>query len=428
MLIAKDVEKLQQMLISWIIDNGTIINSRYGMELRAKPIMIVSEKGDADEDTSGWRICDESYFDRIRECIDDAVEKLREVPYTRRVSIPIWRPKDHLCNTPPAITEISFLFVDNELHATAFLRSLDAVNYFKSNFGLISYVLEEIADKTGNTAGSVAMVIGAPHIYERDLKRVEKTKYKEYFGYHDLGIHIIEDYLSSAWHSALGVVYYQGKKKRTEWGDLFEGQSESKFVHRLFLEVKNPEENQIHDKAPFTKRYGIDYAHEYVMFAASMDKPVREKILREGESYTYAERARYCERDDVVVDQLYTVIEKLKKDKSRRDCYVGISRPWDVKADDPPCLRGYQFVLAKDFSGIFYMRSNDVYGAMHANMFAFNLLTRYVSELVGFDRHAYYHFSLDAHIYNEFLGTVKEILEPTMPSFSDFKCGSPFHP
>ena len=420
MLIAKDTEKLQQMLTSWIIDNATKIESRYGTELRAKPILIVSEKSDADEDTSGWRICDETYLDRILECIDDAIEKLSKVPYTRRVSIPIWRPKDHFCNTPPAITEISFLFVDNRLHATAFLRSLDAVNYFKANFGLISYVLEEIAGKTGNVAGSVAMLIAAPHIYQRDVHRVEKTKYKEHFGYHDLGVHIVEDYLSSAWHSALETVYYQGKTKRTEWGDLFEGQGESKFVHRLFLEIKNPEENQIHDKAPFTKKYGIDYAHEYVMFAASIDKPVKESILKVGESYTYAERARFCERDEVRVDQLYTVIEKLRKDKSRRDCYVGISRPWDIKTDDPPCLRGYQFVLAKEFSGIFYMRSNDVYGAMHANMFAFNLLTKYVAELIGFDKHTYYHFSLDAHIYNEFLDAVKDILEPSTPSFSDF--------
>ena len=128
MLIAKDAEKLQQMLISWIIDNATKFESRYGTELRAKPILIVSEKGHAEEDTSGWRICDETYLDRIRECLDAAIEKLRKVPYTRRVSIPIWRPKDHLCNTPPAITEISFLFVDNKLHVTAFLRSLDALN------------------------------------------------------------------------------------------------------------------------------------------------------------------------------------------------------------------------------------------------------------------------------------------------------------
>ena len=421
MLIAEDPEKLQKMLISKIMDENWKFRSKYGVELRGKPQLVISENpaSDFEPDSSGWKACGESYSERVGECMESAVEKLKNVPYTRRVSIPVWRPKDHLCDTPPAITEISLLYADGKLHATAFVRSLDAVSYFMPNFSFISHVLEEVSRRVELETGSVAMLISMPHIYERDLERVEKVRYAEFFGFHRLGTHVVEDYLSSAWHSALENIYYHGDVKRTEWGELFEGQEDSRYVHRLFIEVKNPEDNQIHDKAPFTRKYGIEYAHDYVIHAKAIDKEVRESILKEGETYTYAERARYCEMDDVRVDQLHAVIRKLRERKERRDCYVGISRPWDITSDEPPCLRGYQFGVNERFFGIFYMRSNDAYGAMHANMFAFNLLTDYLSEMLGFGEHTYYHFALDAHIYGEFIDSVREILEPETPGYVD---------
>ncbi len=421
MLLAKNGEELQNMIVSKILDDHVALKSRFGGELRSKPILAIAEEPDYgfEPDTSGWKFCGDSYYSRLQESFDMAVEKLDKVRYTRRVSIPVWRPKDHMCKTSPALTEISFLFADDRLHVTAFIRSLDAVNYFEANFGLVAYLLDEMSRKTEMEAGSVGMVVAIPHIYERDLDRVSRTNYSEIFGYHRLGTHVVEDYLSSAWHSALEAIYYNGSIKKTEWGELFEGQEESRFVHRLFIEVKNPEENQIHDKAPFTKKYGIEYAHDYVIHAKSIDREVKESILKEGETYTYAERARYCEKDDVRVDQLFRVIEKLREEPGRRDCYVGISRPWDIGSDEPPCLRGYQFGVNREFFGLFYMRSNDAYGAMHANMFAFNILTKYVAEMCGFDEHRYYHFALDAHIYGEFLDSVREILEPETPGYMD---------
>jgi thymidylate synthase len=70
------------------------------------------------------------------------------------------------------------------------------------------------------------------------------------------------------------------------------------------------------------------------------------------------------------------------------------------------------------------MRSNDIYGAMHANAFAFSTLTQYVAELTGFEKHIYYHFAVDAHIYGEFVKSVREILEPESPDFLSEMKGS----
>ncbi|MCX8172965.1 MAG: thymidylate synthase [Archaeoglobaceae archaeon] len=413
MIIADDPESAKRKILGKIIEKGNICKSRYGNYLSVEPSFIVVKNPGNAEVTRDY--FGEKYLSRFLEVFDLAVKKLKERKFTRRVSIPIWRPEETFSMYPPAITEISFLF-DDKLHLTAYIRSLDCFNYFDSNFRFLSFVMEKISEKTELPKGSVATLIGVPHIYERDKKKAKliSESEKEIYGYTELGTHLIEDYISSGWHSALEVIYNSGKIKETEW-DMFEGQKTSKFAHRLFIEIKNPEENKIHDKAPFTERYGIDYAHEYVIYADKLFERVEKSVLKEGEEYTYAERARFCQKDAVKVDQLFEVIRKLKEDKCRRDCYVGISRPWDLMSDDPPCLRGYQFVGNKrELNGIFYMRSNDAYGAMHANMFGFALLTKYVAEIVGFDSYRYAHFVVDAHIYSGFLEAVKEILYPKM--------------
>ena len=423
MILTKSADTAREMLISKILEENKLCRSRFGNYLSAPPTMVVVEKPESLGLEFDYDVCGERYSERFERCVETAAEKLISSPHSRRVSIPIWYPKDHLCRNPAAITEISFLVVQGSLHLTAYVRSLDCLNYFNHNFDFLVDALYELSEKTGIEAGSLAMLVAIPHIYERDAERAEsyRENFEESYGHHRLATHLVEDYLSSAWHSALEVIYTKGSRKRTEWGDIFEGQGESFFVHRLFIEVKNPEENRLHDKAPFTEKYGIEYAHDYIIHAAKLDSEVKESILKEGEEYTYAERARYCERDDVKVDQLYTVIKKLRDDRCRRDCYVGISRPWDLASDDPPCLRGYQFSKFGDkLYGTFYMRSNDAYGAMHANMFAFSILTRYMAEMTGFDGYQYNHFALDAHIYSEFIDAVREILFPESPSYSDF--------
>ncbi|AEA47303.1 thymidylate synthase [Archaeoglobus veneficus] len=425
MIIASSVEDARRRLIGKILEEGKPFPSRYGRAIQCRPALVVIKNPEYVEelDYSCWQICRESYFDRVEGLLDVAAERLRAKPYTRRISIPIWLPKDHLCETPPAITEVSFLYFNDRLNVTAFVRSLDALNYFTPDSDFLNYMLEEVSEKSGLEKGSIAMLISCPHIYERDVERAESEarKAEEIFGVTDEAAHLVEDYISSAWHSALEAVYH-GKEKQTEWGEVFEGQQTSRFVPRLFVEVRKPEENQIHDKAPFTREYGVEYAHSYVIYANCIDKPVSEPILKEGEVYTYAERARYCENDEVKVDQLYMCMEKLREERCRRDCYVGISRPWDLTSDEPPCLRGYQLVCeiqndCNRLAGIFYMRSNDIYGAMHANMFAFATLTEYVAELTDFSGCTYYHFANDAHIYGEFIDAVKEILYPETPAF-----------
>lgn len=423
MIIAHGKSDSKEKLLGKILEANNKASSRFGEVVKCKPAFLVVEKPGKVERVGHdfWSFCGETYITRIGNLVHVASQRLNNSPFTRRVSIPVWKPEDHLCDNPPALTEISFLQLEGKLHATAYIRSLDAFNYYNFNFDLINYILQEVVNCTEFEKGTMAMVVAIPHIYSRDYDRAQEMSKdaRETYGVTEHGTHLVEDYFSTAWHSSLEAIYHQGKKKETEWGNLFEGQAESKFIHRLFVEIENPYEMQIHDKAPFTRNYGIDYAHDYVICAKYIDSEVREDILKEGEAYTYAERARYCQYDEQRVDQLYTVIKKLKQDRNKRDCYVGVSRRWDLESDEPPCLRGYQFWAENnELGGLFYMRSNDAYGAMHANMFAFSTLTQYVTELTGFKRHKYYHFALDAHIYSEFLEAVEDLLKPETPTYS----------
>ncbi len=427
MILESSATRAFSRFVASVLERGKPVMSRYGSAVHAPPSFIVVKNPEyfGRDVEEFWHVEGESYVDRAEELLEAIATKLKLSPFTRRMSLPLWLPKDHLSDTPPAVTEVSFLYFNDRLNATAYIRSLDVANYFTHDFDLVNYLLERVCELSGFEKGSIGLLVGCPHIYERDVERLEKevghSKAREVFGSTREGTHIVEDYLSSAWHSAVEAVY-RGMEKKTEWGSVFSRQEKCRFLPRLFVEVRKPDENQIHDKAPFTKEYGINYAHSYVIYAECIDRPVCQPVKKgEGEVYTYAERARYCEADDVKVDQLYACIEKLRKNRYARDCYVSISRPWDIFCDEPPCLRGYQFTgLSKSvLAGIFYMRSNDVFGAMHANMFAFATLTSYVSELTSFDSYVYYHFANDAHIYADSLKAAREVLFPETPKILD---------
>lgn len=425
MIISDSFEDLQPVLFSKLKAEGIKARSRFGETVRGSAwFAVVKKPGSHDvmnPDMSGWNLSDgETYLTRVEPHLPVVARKLSEVEFTRRMSIPVWMPHDHFSRTPPAITEISCMVVEKRIHLTAFVRSLDVINYLMSNGDFLKYVMDWLVDHTPYRHGTIGLVIGVPHFYIRDSARMEEVEYREVYGVTEYGAHIKENYLSTAWHSALEGILNLGFKKPTEWGEFFEGQKESMFIHRLMIEVSDPDEHEIHDKAPFSRDYGVDYAHDYLICAGYIDRRVDQNILKDGEVYSYAERARYCLKDEKKVDQLYECINKLTEDRWRRDAYVGISRPWDLEHDDPPCLRGYMFFAESErrLCGMFYMRSNDAYGAMHANMFGFNLLTRYVRDLTSFESHRLVHFALDAHIYGEFYDSVRELLYPEMPSFS----------
>ncbi|MHC1603460.1 MAG: thymidylate synthase, partial [Candidatus Syntropharchaeales archaeon] len=175
-------------------------------------------------------------------------------------------------------------------------------------------------------------------------------------------------------------------------------------------------EEMIDDMAPFTKSYGEEYAARYVI-------GFPEVKIEDGEVYTYASRARgdpdderWFERERV--DQLAAVVSRLKEDRWTRRAFVTISRPWDVMLDEPACLRSYVFQAIDDETlGLtLFMRSNDAYGATHANQYGFARLLWWVARETGFKKCRMTLLSCNMHIYGDSWDAVGNLLRPEMPT------------
>jgi thymidylate synthase len=108
----------------------------------------------------------------------------------------------------------------------------------------------------------------------------------------------------------------------------------------------------------------------------------------------------------------------LKEDRWTRRAEVTISRPWDILLAEPACLRAYVFqALDADTLGLtLFMRSNDAYGATHANQYGFARLLWWVARETGFKRCKLTLLSCNMHIYGDSWDAVGNLLRPEMPT------------
>ncbi|MHC1585880.1 MAG: thymidylate synthase [Candidatus Syntropharchaeia archaeon] len=371
---------------------------------------------------------EETYKDRIGNQMDHGINLIKKYPYSRRFSISISRPWDILSPTPPSLMEVYVQVIDREVHLTGFFRSLDTYNYLKLNLLGLSEIQREICEKTGYKPGTIAAMMVNAHYYVRDenfledtLKSYDQTprgpKEVNYIKKHAKLIR--SKNIPFGWWQTLEYVFYEGFEDKTQWGEVFEKQSRAKFGHRMLIEIEDPLKEMMDDKATFTRKYGEEYAMRYVIGEG-------EVIVEEGESYTYASRAR-CEKRDLsefkkpTPDQISRAIDLLRKNKYTRRAAVNISRPWDILMDDPACLRAYVFQAIDDVTlGItLFMRSNDAYGATYANQYAFARLAEFVAGKTGFSRVKMTLLSANMHIYGDSWDAVQKMLRPDMPTVKE---------
>ncbi len=435
MILARDPEEAHSRLVGRILE-GKSAETRFGKEKRTGPVLVVIENPEYSTRYTGEEPYTKRYRERIDPLIEKGARKLEKAPYSRRVSFPVWRPTDHHEENPPALGEVTLMCPDGRVHATGFFRSMNALDYFLVNHDFLLETIDEASLISGLPVGSVGMLISIPHVYERDLERARSLADdpKEVYGVAEntLGTHIKAENLAGAWHSVVEAVHNHGIKKKTEWGELFPKQEESRALHRCFIEVENPGDygGQVHDKAPFTREYGIDYGTNYVLGGWRLEEPFVEgdpeagKLKTREEEYTYAERARYTEKDreffGEIVDQWWESIKKLGKNEYDRRAYIGISRPWDLDSSEPPCLRGWQLFHDGERPGMaFFMRSNDAFGALASNMFGFWFAGDASLRAAGMenpDIARYYHLAVDMHVYGDSFEAAREIVAPKTPS------------
>jgi thymidylate synthase len=131
----------------------------------------------------------------------------------------------------------------------------------------------------------------------------------------------------------------------------------------------------------------LEYVHDYLV----------EKF-----GYTYHERLfSYKLPNNVVVNQIDRVIEKLRKAPYTRRAQAITWQPWkDLETEHPPCLQRMWFrVVNGKLVMHVHMRSNDALKAAYMNMYAFTELQKYIAESLGVEIGRYMHIADSYHVY-----------------------------
>ncbi len=377
----------------------------------------------------------ETYLQRITTPVDQlkaGIELIKKTPYSRRFSVSVARPWDSLAITPPSLLEIYVQVTPgetkNKVHLTGVFRSIDTYNFLDLNMLGLTEIMDLICRETGYEKGTLGLFIINSHYYRRDESRVRKLPVASLAKPDNHAILIESDNIPFGWRQTLEYVYYQGFEDKTQWGEVFEKQAQARFGHRVLVDISNPLENMLDDKAPFTARYGEEYAMRYIIGIPDADRVASESdiILDEGEVYSYASRARYDRNDKEKfnrpsVDQLYYSIKKLKRDRNTRQALVAISRPWDIHLKEPACLRCYCFHAydEKTLGLSLFMRSNDAFGATHANQYSYARLAEFAAMNTGFEKVRITLLSANMHIYGDSWKAVHEMLRPKMPTAAE---------
>lgn len=175
-----------------------------------------------------------------------------------------------------------------------------------------------------------------------------------------------------------------------ENGMLLRGERDSrtKWLDNVVIHIADPYTNRVSEKYPFSE---IVLKEKY---ATQLLNPDRLDF-----DYTYGERLNAWGLE--VINQIDYVITKLKASPNTRRA---VATTWDPRkdtlVDEVPCLNHFVFMVRENKIDLSVMiRSNDMYGAWPANVYALGELLSHVSEKVGLETGRITTMSVNAHVY-----------------------------
>ncbi len=163
---------------------------------------------------------------------------------------------------------------------------------------------------------------------------------------------------------------------------------ETRWLDNVMIHIADPYTERVSDLYPFSEKVLREKYATQLLTSDRMDF-----------DYTYGERLNAWGTE--VINQIEYVIEKLKSSPvSRR----AIATTWDPRkdiiSDEVPCLNHFVFMTRENVLDISVMiRSNDMYGAWPANVYALGELLTYVSEKTELESGTITTLSVNAHIY-----------------------------
>ncbi|MFW9907739.1 MAG: thymidylate synthase [Candidatus Thorarchaeota archaeon] len=163
---------------------------------------------------------------------------------------------------------------------------------------------------------------------------------------------------------------------------------ETRWCDNVMINVAQPLENRVTSLYPFSEKVLKE------KYATQLLNPDRMDF-----DYTYGERLNAW--GDGEINQINYVIQKLQENpKSRRIVATTWDPRKDTVSDEVPCLNHFVFMTRENSLDLSVMiRSNDMFGAWLANVYALGELLLHVAEKTKLQVGTITTLSVNAHIY-----------------------------
>jgi thymidylate synthase len=173
-----------------------------------------------------------------------------------------------------------------------------------------------------------------------------------------------------------GMVRVDERGSKTRWHD------------NVMIHIVNPYSERVSKKYPFSETVLRE------KYATQLLNPDRMDF-----DYTYGERLNAWGPE--VINQVDYVIAKISKSPNSRRAVMTTWDPRkDTLVDEVPCLNHFVFMTRENLVDLSVMiRSNDMYGAWPANVYALGELLTFVSEKTKLNPGTITTVSINAHIY-----------------------------
>ena len=164
--------------------------------------------------------------------------------------------------------------------------------------------------------------------------------------------------------------------------------SQTRWHDNVMIHISNPYSERVSKKYPFSETVLRE------KYATQLLNPDRMDF-----DYTYGERLNAW--GDETINQIEYVIGKLRENQNTRRA---VATTWDprkdTRVDEVPCLNHFVFMTRENLIDISVMiRSNDMYGAWPANVYALGELLTYVANKTNLTAGTVTTLSVNAHIY-----------------------------
>lgn len=186
-----------------------------------------------------------------------------------------------------------------------------------------------------------------------------------------------------AWKRIVHRIMEDGRLRTDERG------IETRWHSNVMIHIIDPYVNRVCADYPFSERVLKE------KYATQLLNPDRMDF-----DYTYGERLNAWGED--CINQIDYVIKKLRETPSTRRA---VATTWDprkdTQVDEVPCLNHFVFMVNEGLLDLSVMiRSNDMFGAWPANVYALGELVQHVADKTDLRAGTLTTLSVNAHVYS----------------------------